>query len=138
MCIAYAERTHCPCTVEGWLIYCRLALVDKSCCLDAAALRGHGALGATRLSVRSWLGLDGGREQCRLRRNGVTGEALCDCGVSWGEARCSGRALVGFGLRPGVDVGAVRCMRGLGLGFRHSLHRIEGEDGGEGVVVGVR
>ena len=36
-------------------------------------------------------------------------------------------ALVGFGLRPGVDVGAVRCMRGLGLGFRHSLHRIEGE-----------
>ena len=61
---------------------CRLALVDKSRCLDAAALRGHGALGATRLSVRSWLGLDGGREQCSLRRNGVTGEALCDCGVS--------------------------------------------------------
>ena len=127
MCTAYAERAHCPCTVEGWQIYCRLALVDKSCCLDAAALRGHGALGATRLSVRRWLGLDGGREQCSLRRKGVMGEALCDCGVSWGEAWCSGRALVGFGLRPGVDVGAVRCMRGLGLGFRHSLHRIEGE-----------
>ena len=71
----------------------RLALVDTSCCLDAAALRGHGALGATRLSVRSWLELDGGREQCRLGCKvgwGVRGEALCDCGVSWGEAPCGG------------------------------------------------
>ena len=113
MCTAYAERAH---ALWGHDRSYKLALVDKSCCLDAAALRGHGALGATRLSVRRWLGLDGGREQCSLRRKGVMGEALCDCGVSWGEAWCSGRALVGFGLRPGVDVGAVRCMRGGGWG----------------------
>ena len=28
LCIAYAERAHCPCTVEGWQIYCRLVLVE--------------------------------------------------------------------------------------------------------------
>ena len=32
-------------------------------CLDEAALGGHGALGAARLSVKGWLGLDGGLER---------------------------------------------------------------------------
>ena len=37
-------------------------------CLEAAALQEHGALGAARLSVDDWLGLDGSLERCRLRR----------------------------------------------------------------------
>ena len=36
--------------------------------LDAAVFRRHDDLGAARLRVGDWLGLDGGLEQGRLRR----------------------------------------------------------------------
>ena len=69
--------------------------------LDAAVFRRHDDLGAARLRVGDWLGLDDGLEQGRLRRKvggGVRDLRLC--GVGWGEA---GRALVGLGVRDQVS-----------------------------------
>ena len=63
-------------TLDCVLIY--YSAVEQ--CLDKAALGGHGALGAARLSVKGWLGLDGGLERGRLRRKvqiGLGDEALC-------------------------------------------------------------
>ena len=62
---AYAQLRGCAlCTA------CAASLCADCCsavgsghCLDEAALCGHGALGAARLSVEGWLGLDGGPEQ---------------------------------------------------------------------------
>ena len=59
VCAACALRVHCGSTA--------FALAEVRHCLGAA-LRGRDALGAARLRVGDRLGLDGGLEQCRLRR----------------------------------------------------------------------
>jgi hypothetical protein len=66
-------------------------LYDVGYCLEAAALQEHGALGAARLSVGDWLGLDGSLERCRLRRKVADGNKSLLRGFGWqGLGVCMG------------------------------------------------
>eukprot|EP00964_Phaeocystis_antarctica_P054509 scaffold32046_cov67-Phaeocystis_antarctica.AAC.1 len=58
------------------------------CAYTALPLRGHGALGAARLSVGGWLGLDSGRVEQDDRLEGVHIGAVWSVGVGvegWGQ-----------------------------------------------------
>ena len=60
---------------------CSLPLVGR--CLDTSVPRGHGALGAARLSVAGWLGLDG-----RLRRKFWLRSEVLSCTWDWRGSVC--------------------------------------------------